>query len=86
MPNEKTERERQYILTGSQLLDLLQSSVELDALTCGGVDNWEWYGESIEDYINDYVTENHLEDKNIEEISQVAEDMLSEYPEYRLFC
>lgn len=28
---------------------LLRSQLELSALHAGGVDNWEWYGESLAD-------------------------------------
>ena len=27
--------------------DLLKAELELSMLECGGVDNWQWYGESL---------------------------------------
>lgn len=34
-----------------ELKDLLYDSLTLQALECGGVDNWDWYGASIADFI-----------------------------------
>lgn len=46
-----------YILTRKQLLELLTSHNKLIALESGGVDNWEWYGASIHDFIDEWVKE-----------------------------
>lgn len=35
-----------------ELKDLLYDSLQLQALDCGGVDNWDWYGASIRDFID----------------------------------
>ena len=34
---------------------LLEKEIQLDALECGGVDNWEWYSESFKEAA--YLTE-----------------------------
>jgi len=34
-------------ITKKRLDDLLKAEAELDALHAGGVDNWEWYYESL---------------------------------------
>lgn len=39
-----------YIVDEKTLLDLLESSLRLQALEAGGVDNWMWYGDSIDDF------------------------------------
>lgn len=39
--------EKFYVLSETQLKLLLRYKAELNALECGGVDNWDWYGESI---------------------------------------
>ena len=36
-----------YVLSEEELLSLLKYEAKLIALENGGVDNWEWYGESI---------------------------------------
>ena len=39
--------EKFYVLSETQLKLLLRYKAELNALEYGGVDNWDWYGESI---------------------------------------
>ena len=57
-----------------ELKDLLYDSLRLQALDCGGVDSWIWYGDSIEDFIEaakvDY---NVPEDNDDFDISDMAE-------------
>lgn len=36
-----------------ELAELIEAKEELSALNCGGVDNWEWYGDCFESYIED---------------------------------
>lgn len=36
------------IIEEEELLQLLRDSEMLGALQSGGVDNWEWYGDSLE--------------------------------------
>lgn len=45
----------------NELLDLLENSNKLQALENGGVDNWDWYGDSIRDYFEVCITELNLE-------------------------
>lgn len=50
-----------YVLTENELKLLLQDKAKLYALECGGVDNWDWYSESIhesEDWDSDRDTWN----------------------------
>lgn len=57
-----------------ELKDLLYDSLRLQALDCGGVDNWTWYGDSIGDFIDaakaDY---NVPEDDDDFDISDMAD-------------
>ena len=46
--------EKYYKTNESELIDLLASRVELEALNAGGVDNWEWYGKSYSKIIRDF--------------------------------
>ena len=39
-----------YQLTLEELRALLTASARLDALECGGVDNWDDYGEALSEY------------------------------------
>ena len=66
------------------LYDLIRDSNILTALEIGGVDNWDWYGESIRDYTETWKRENpcrwvgiYPDDIDIETISKL------EVEEYR---
>ena len=41
-----------YIIDEKELRELLYSYYKLEALEYGGVDNWEYYSESQEDYLD----------------------------------
>lgn len=45
--------EKYYKIAEKQLISLYAASMKLEALECGGVDNWNWYGESLRDWIID---------------------------------
>lgn len=46
--------EKKYVkISTDKLRDLYRDSERLNALECGGVDNWEWYGEAIHEYLSD---------------------------------
>ena len=40
-----------YKITEDELLNLIESDMRLCALINGGVDNWEWYGISLDNFI-----------------------------------
>jgi hypothetical protein len=40
------------IITKEEYDNLVHRSETLEALEQGGVDNWEWYGDSIKQYFN----------------------------------
>ena len=50
-----------YKVSKEQLLELLECQARWYALEGGGVDNWTWYGESLSEYIKDYVEENNID-------------------------
>ena len=50
-----------YILTEDELRKLIHSHLKLTALESGGVDNWEWYGESLYDFIDNWVKDRNLD-------------------------
>lgn len=57
-----------------ELKDLLYDSLRLQALDCGGVGSWDWYGEAVRDFIDaakaDY---NVPEDDDDFDISDMAD-------------
>lgn|GEM_PF-1078525 len=50
-------KEKRYIISESELLDLISDSNKLEALECGGVDNWIWYGGAIGEFIKNKIEE-----------------------------
>jgi hypothetical protein len=57
-----------YIVSRERLIQLLANSEKLQALQCGGVDNWSYYGESLCYYLNNAKKQYNLTD-NDEDIS-----------------
>ena len=43
--------EKYFKISESELRELLRDSLLLQALDQGGVDNWDWYGASIKDFL-----------------------------------
>ena len=62
------------LIPKNELKDLLYDSLKLQALEVSGVDNWEWHGASIRDFIDaakaDY---NVPEDDDDFDISDMAD-------------
>lgn len=58
-----------YMIESYELLNLIEQSEKYKALIKGGVDNWEWFKQSLED---------HLKDNNKEYYWQLAEDIIDE--------
>ena len=57
-----------------KLLDLLEAYFKLAALESGGVDNWEWYGDSLHDY---------LENQHVEDFDELTELDLARFTEVK---
>ena len=53
-----------YVIDETVLKDLLINDLKFTALENGGVDNWEWYGESINDFLKEQKA------KNFEELAE----------------
>ena len=71
-------------ISESDLRKLLISSYTLIALESGGVDNWNWYSESIHDFLNEFRKEygigkdeefyiEDMVDKDLEKIKKKGE-------------
>lgn len=74
-----------YVLTQQELLSLLTDCLKLTALDKGGVDNWEWYGDSIGDFIKDQIKEHHLDPAWDWEMEDVAKLHLKDYSMFTLY-
>lgn len=73
--------EKYYKISQTELLDLLKAKSILAALEAGGVDNWEWYGESTCNFLDSYKEENtldlseeDLEDFYFDDIAKIETD------------
>ena len=62
--------------------ELLVDSLILSALENGGVDNWEWYSYSINDFLNEcklfYGIENENEDEEDDLLDLISEKIIEE--------
>lgn len=56
---------KQFKINEDRLIELLAAEMELDALTQGGVDNWEWAGVSCGDFISYLAREYNLPRKDL---------------------
>lgn len=45
----KEDEMKLYVLTEEELKNLLYAREKLNTLECSGVDNWEWYGDAIQE-------------------------------------
>lgn len=43
---------KNFVLSEEELVRLLESDMRLNALECGGVDNWDYRGEACCDYLD----------------------------------
>jgi len=68
-------------ISKEEYVDLLVSSERLSRLECGGVDNWEWYGESLNRDISIDLFEAKLKLKHGVELSQFDLAVLEEEEE-----
>lgn len=57
-----------YEIDEKTLKGLLVSRYELDALECGGVDNWQDYCDVLNDYLEDYEDFNEFVESVLEDI------------------
>lgn len=67
--------EKKYIVSENDLIKLLKAEAVLNALEAGGVDNWDWYGKSINESLNGTGYE------TVEEF--VEDELLPEYEGYK---
>lgn len=68
---------KEYVLVPkSEFQDLVSGYLYMNAGDNGGVDNWEWWGESINDFIKSY---NEGNDTNFKGMNEVIEDFVNSY-------
>lgn len=65
------------IVPKEELIELIEALYKLAALESGGVDNWEWCGESVSDFLDRYWIENH--DALIKFFNLTTEEEIEEF-------
>ena len=65
------------IVPKEELTELIEALYKLAALESGGVDNWEWCGESMSDFLDRYWIENH--DALIKFFNLTTEEEIEEF-------
>lgn len=63
---------RNIILTETEFKNIYRGYLKYLALQSGGVDNWEWYSESLSDFLRDCYLENHP-DRTIDDSVSINE-------------
>ena len=66
--------EKMYMVSESELRELLYDSLAMQMLDRDGVDNWGWYGESRNDIIRDFFPD--FSDEEIEETDLDFDDCI----------
>lgn len=70
-----------YVIDEYELKTLIRKSIELDALEIAGVDNWNYYIESFEDYFRGEMEVNP--DKYVDEcLTDYVENLVDSYPTF----
>ena len=73
--SELNGKKRYYKISEEQLRNLIIADAMLQALESGGVDNWCWYSESKQEYLDDYFSMN---DAQWFEENNLSFDMLAD--------
>ena len=67
------------IIEESELLELLSDSEKLNTLNNGGVDNWEWYEEALDE---NTLSKDTLDLINLDMTAEQKEKVLKKYKKY----
>lgn len=71
------EKDYDFVLVEKdKFVNFLRDSLELQALCEGGVDNWEWCGTSINNFIQCFIEDNNIEHDEDIYLDDIAEFLL----------
>jgi hypothetical protein len=69
-----------YLVKKEKLIKLIAAYYKLQALEAGGVDNWSWYSDSLNDFLREVMPNNLDEDEYWDYgFEGFAEDMISNF-------
>ena len=76
---------KKYIINEDKLISLFAASYKLQALESGGVDNWSWYSDACNDWLNEVRPADLDEDEAWDYgFVNLAEDIIqSKFEEYK---
>ncbi len=78
---------KNYLINEKELKELLTSHLTLMALDSGGVNNWEWYGDALNGFVEEWIENNNITFEDDEDdyygIENMAKDYLNFYEEYK---
>ena len=70
---------KQYLIDEDTLKDLLTAAHYYAILERDGVDNWEWYGASLGDFLEAWIAESGLDPDSDWDFTSMAEEDLNNY-------
>lgn len=70
---------RYVLISEEELKELLTTQIKYDALVQGGVDNWNWYSESIQNFAEDLNKEGLLGESADEVFDTYVEKEIEKY-------
>ncbi|MFW6002212.1 MAG: hypothetical protein ACOCQD_02645 [archaeon] len=72
---------KHVVLTVDEYRNLLRDKIVLKQLEFGGVDNWEWYGESLTQLLQEYPEVEELDEAIELEVDKKVQQKLKELNE-----
>lgn len=67
------------VIEKDELVGLLSAANKLAALRRGGVDNWSWYWDSLDDYLHDWAAEYDLDPDEDWDFTDIAAEDIKRY-------
>ena len=74
--------DKMYLVSETDLLELLEGYAVCAALERGGVDNWCWYGDALNSFIKESYREESSEDEDFD-FSSIARIEINRYEELK---
>ena len=68
-----------YLIFEQMMRDYIWDNLYVSALENGGVDNWDWYDESIGDFVYNYCSEESIEDENVKYLEDLVPHELEKH-------
>ena len=70
---------KMYRISEDELRRIFHDALAYEALDCGGVDNWSWYGESFMDFIDIYKEDYQIPEEEVLYFDDVVDHAFQEF-------